>query len=51
MAAAITEDLAIDGSLWDEAYDTLNDEKHNLIAKYEDLLSRVLIRSKAFGPT
>jgi hypothetical protein len=45
-AADITEDLATDGSLWDKAYDTLNDEKHDLIAKYEDLLSRVLIRSK-----
>jgi hypothetical protein len=45
-AADITEDLATGGSLWDKAYDTLNDEKHDLIAKYEDLLSRVLIRSK-----
>ena len=45
-AADITEDLAMDRSLWDKAYDTLNDEKHDLITKYEDLLSRVLIRGK-----
>ncbi|KAF4636392.1 hypothetical protein G7Y89_g1706 [Cudoniella acicularis] len=45
-AADITEDLATDRSLWDRAYDTLKDEKHVLIAEYEDLLSRVLIRAQ-----
>ena len=44
--ADITGDLARDGFLWDKAYDNLNEEKHDRIAKYEDLLSRVLIRGK-----
>jgi hypothetical protein len=42
----IAEDLATDRSLWDKAYDALGNEKHDLIGKYEDLLSRVLIRGK-----
>lgn len=29
-------------SLWDKAYDSLRDEKPELISLYEDLLSRVL---------
>ena len=47
--ADITEDLTMDGSLWDRAYDILKNEKDkspNLIAAYEDILSRVLIRGK-----
>ena len=45
-AADITEDLATDDSLWDKAYDNLSEEKHDLITKYEYLLSQVLIRGK-----
>jgi hypothetical protein len=49
-AADITEeDLTTDGSLWDRAYDILKNEKDkgsNLIAAYEDILSRVLVRGK-----
>jgi phosphoglycerate dehydrogenase-like enzyme len=44
--AHITEDLAMDVSLWDRAYDTLANEDHTGISMYEDLLSRVLIRGK-----
>jgi hypothetical protein len=46
-APDIPEDLATDPSLWDKAYDALKDEKHDLIAKYENLLSRVLKRGKS----
>jgi DNA/RNA-binding domain of Phe-tRNA-synthetase-like protein len=35
---------AIPMSLWDKAYDSLKQEKPELMSKYEDLLSRVLIR-------
>jgi hypothetical protein len=45
----IIEDLTTDRSLWDRAYDILKNEKDkspNLIAAYEDILSRVLIRGK-----
>ncbi|KAJ5606119.1 hypothetical protein N7510_008900 [Penicillium lagena] len=34
-------------SLWDKAYDSLKQEKPELVSRYEDLLSRVLIRAKA----
>jgi hypothetical protein len=44
--ADITEDLATDVSLWDRAYDALENEEPNRIATYEDLLSRVLIRGR-----
>ena len=44
--AHITEDLVMDVSLWDRAYDALANEDRNGIAAYEDLLSRVLIRGK-----
>jgi hypothetical protein len=44
--AHITEDLAMDVSLWDRAYDALANEDHTGISMYEDLLSRVLIRGK-----
>ncbi|KAJ5392566.1 NACHT-domain-containing protein [Penicillium cosmopolitanum] len=33
-------------SLWDKAYDSLRDEKPELISLYEDLLSRVLANAK-----
>ena len=46
--AHITEDLAMDISLWDRAYDALSNEDRNGIAAYEDLLSRVLIRGKLY---
>jgi hypothetical protein len=31
-------------SLWDKAYDSLRDEKPELVSLYEDLLSRVLAK-------
>ncbi|OGE49412.1 hypothetical protein PENARI_c021G00237 [Penicillium arizonense] len=34
-------------SLWDEAYDTLKQERPDLMSRYEDLLSRVLVRVEA----
>jgi hypothetical protein len=46
--AHITEDLAMDVSLWDRAYDALANEDHTGISMYEDLLSRVLIRGKPY---
>ena len=46
--AADIEELAIDGCLWDRAYDTLKREEPDRIAAYEDLLSRVLIRGEPF---
>ncbi|CAG8888278.1 unnamed protein product [Penicillium egyptiacum] len=34
-------------SLWDKAYDSLKQEQSNLLSRYEDLLSRVLIKAEA----
>ncbi|SLM36124.1 WD40/YVTN repeat-like-containing domain [Lasallia pustulata] len=51
--ADIIEDLTTDCSLWDRAYDILKNEKDkspNLIAVYEDILSRVLIRAQMKAP-
>ncbi|KAI9651521.1 MAG: hypothetical protein M1829_002699 [Trizodia sp. TS-e1964] len=49
-----TDSLAADASLWDRAYDNLKtkqDEKPDLIAVYEDILSRVLIRAQTQIPS
>ena len=43
-----TEDSATNVSLWDRAYDTLANEDRNVIAAYEDLLSRVLMRGRFY---
>lgn len=45
----IIENLITDCFLWDRAYDIFKNEKNkslNLIAMYEDILSRMLIRDK-----
>ena len=41
---------ATEGSLWDRAYDTLKDEKSDRMTKYEDLLSRALLRG-SYSPS
>ncbi|KAI9668495.1 MAG: hypothetical protein M1829_005373 [Trizodia sp. TS-e1964] len=51
--AQIPEGLITDTSLWDKAYDILKDKQDtspNLIAVYEDILSRVLIRAQMKVP-
>ena len=45
-ATEIIESKSTPVSLWDEAYDSLKQEQPELLSKYEDLLSRVLIKGK-----
>ena len=42
---------ATEATLWDKAYIALKDEGNNRIAKYEDLLSRVLLRGLCSSPS
>lgn len=45
-ATEIIESKSTPVSLWDEAYDSLKQEQPELLSKYEDLLSRVLIKGR-----
>ena len=40
-----------DGSLWDRAYNALQNEQHDRIAAYEDLLTQALAQCKSLSGT
>jgi hypothetical protein len=46
--AETREEVADGYSLWDRAYDALQEEVPDRIAAYEDLLSKALARGKCF---